>query len=595
MSNIIQSFDYAQYDYATENYAAGLEHDGAGFQFRGMIDNGTKNVGIQTTGRIDSQSNSGLQFAGVITNDKNTGIQFKGFILDATKNIGLQWRQQITVEQNRGFQFTGSITQEPVRGLQFLGSNPGLGYSGFQFLAVNTIENSKGLQFKGSIDKETPTGIQFLGRNDVSRFLGLQFSAKITSENTSGIQFKGIVDGALRTSGVQWKQQITNENSKGFQFRSLLLSGPLTSGFEFRASKSWAHYHCSPGYANVDYATEPYAVDSICATGGIQFKGANTTNKNTGIQWKQRIDTSRITGVQFKGVITQEPISGFQFSAVQGKNVGFQFRVVIYNTTNLRILVNFPSRGTTGTNWTASSTATSSTSGFSANNVNTDIVEQAWRSANTPGSAILTCDTQITQGVFLDTLAILNHNFTGNTTVQLERSTNGITWDLESALTVETENMYYIAPSLPLSAYRYWRIVMNDSTAQFFQIGTVVFGSSVIFQGECFVDTVKFGKKQFADKVFTEGFTNVSNDRGRKRYLGLEFRNLIFGKSNFQQLRDVFDTAGTLLKALYIPIPEAASRFALFGKLTEIPEETHNYKGVDADYVDVNLNVDESL
>jgi hypothetical protein len=175
----------------------------------------------------------------------------------------------------------------------------------------------------------------------------------------------------------------------------------------------------------------------------------------------------------------------------------------------------------------------------------------------------------------------------------MQASDNGVSWVNYANMVVEPENMYYIAPSLPLTPYRYFRFIIEDTGSTTIQVGTILFGSSIIFQGECFVDTVQFGKKQFADKVFTEGHTNISNDRGKKRFLALEFKDLNFGKANFRNLRDMFDDAGTILKCLWIPIPQTASRFAVFGKLNEIPEETHNTKG--DDYVSLSVRVDESL
>jgi hypothetical protein len=290
---------------------------------------------------------------------------------------------------------------------------------------------------------------------------------------------------------------------------------------------------------------------------------------------------------------------GIQFTAVKEEARAFQFRSALYNTTNLRILVDFPSRGTTGLNWTATSTQTSSTNSFSVNNLNTDIVEQYWRSATGVLSATITCDTELPQGVYLDTMAILNHNLSGSATIILEGSNDPSFGTIPVNITLEYEanNMYYIAPTLPLNPYRYWRLNVSDpgSADNFIRIGTIVFGAAVIFTNESFVDRVRFGQKQFIDKVYTEGFTNVSNDRGKKKYLGLEFRNLAYGKANFQSMREIFDYAGVTLKCLYIPVPQQASRFAVFGKLSDIPAEEHNYKGADADYVDFSIDVDESL
>lgn len=550
MSVVIQELGYCQYDYAQENYCSGIVDQADGFQFRAVVTQ-EKNTGVQWRQRIDLAPVYGIQFRGLITQDAVRGFQFKG-LNSGAPTIGAQWQQRVDLSPAAGLQFRGVNTQEPAR------------------------------------------GVQFSGANSVTLTRGMQFRARIDDAKTLGVQWRGTIADASLVRGMQWRQRVDQAPVVGVQYRALNSPAPAR-GVQFRASKAWSMYQCGPGYLSDEpYLTEAaYLAASICATGGFQFRLQNIVTAPKGIQWKQHLDSSRTYGVQFKGRLTKERNYGFQFNGIQAKPVAFQFRVAIYNSTGLRILADFPSRGINGSNWTATSTASSTTSAFSANNVNSDIVEQAWRSTASPGSAILTCDTQVTQGVFLDTLAILNHNFGGNTIVQLERSTNGITWALEANLIVERENMYYIAPSLPLSAYRYWRIVMSDSNISYFQIGTIVFGSSIVFQGEGFMDSVTYGKKQFSDKVFTEGHTNVANDRGKKKTLKLEFSNLNYGRANYRQLTDLYESAGTLLKCLYIPTPKTPSRFALFGKIAEIPEETHNTKG--DDYVNLSINVDESL
>jgi hypothetical protein len=534
MSVVIAQYGYAETDYATEPYAAEVWAQADGVQWQQRIDRNVP-AALQWRQRID---------------------------FDAAR--AFEWHQRIDSEAAEGFEFRASPSWTMYQcGPGYLSEEPYL--STFPYLA-GAICGTGGLQFEGS-----------------------NFDAREV-----GVQFRGLNDDGFRAAGIQ--QRIDFDKATGVQFRGLNEGGLRTSGFEFRASRSWTMYGCGPGYlAEEPYlALYPYLTGFVCATGGVQFRARNDVQRNVGVQWRQRIDRERIVGLQWLQRVTVDRAKGFQFTAIKQTARGFQFRVVIYNTTNIRILSEFPSRGSDGQTWTASTTAASSTNAFQANNLNTDIVEQVWRSSG-GGNAELTCDTQVTQGIFLDTLAILNHDFGGNTTVQLQRSTNGVTWSLEANLVVEPENMYYIAPSLPLQAYRYWRIAISDGTKTSFQVGTILFGSSIIFQGECFVDRVRFGKKQFADRVFTEGHTNVANDRGKKRYLGLEFRDLQFGRNNFQQLRDLFDSAGTLLKCLYIPTPSEVSRFAVFGKLTEIPEEEHNYKGADADYVSLKIDVDESL
>lgn len=284
-----------------------------------------------------------------------------------------------------------------------------------------------------------------------------------------------------------------------------------------------------------------------------------------------------------------------QHNLVSGFRLNTQILHAIYNTTNLRILCDFPSRGTSGTNWSVIAGGTAA-GDFGINNVNSDIVEQVYRS--TAKVVTIQCDTEVSQGIFNDTLAILGHNLTtsANVTMQGSNDPTFSTVGISETLTVELENLYWISEFLPQNSYRYWRFVFNDTTnANNIQIGTIVFGSSIIFNGECFTDDVVRRKTHFADRVRTEGYSAVSNDRALKRAVSLTFRRLDFNRDNYENLVGVIDYARTSLKCLWIPTPRYASRFAVFGKLSEIPVENHRALGSDADYIDMDVTVDEAL
>jgi hypothetical protein len=450
----------------------------------------------------------------------------------AEQGLALQAEYQIGTEKVTALQFLGTIINDKPLGTQFAS-------------LIENFEKPLAVQGTYAVIDENVVGLQASVINTQDKALATQGQYVIEKENVAGLQFDAF---------------ITQDKVLGLQAESTLDGKEQAKALQFKASKVLPHYECPGlGYLNdAPYLTQyQYLAPFYCVPWGIQF------------------------------------------TAVKEEARAFQFRSALYNTTNLRILVDFPSRGTTGTNWTATSTQTSSTNSFSVNNLNTDIVEQYWRSATGVLSATITCDTELPQGVYLDTLAILNHNLSGSATIILEGSNDPSFATIPVNITLEYEatNMYYIAPTLPLNPYRYWRLNISDpgSADNFIRIGTIVFGAAVIFTNECFVDRVRFGQKQFIDKVYTEGFTNVSNDRGKKKYLGLEFRNLAYRKANFQSMREIFDYAGVTLKCLYIPVPQQASRFAVFGKLSDIPAEEHNYKGADADYVDFSIDVDESL
>jgi hypothetical protein len=342
------------------------------------------------------------------------------------------------------------------------------------------------------------------------------------------------------------------------------------------------------------YGTDTEDTEGYNAILGSQFSGTITGPHSVGWQVQKVISATKSVGWQVEAIIDKVRAYAFQALFTTVETLGMQFRAVIYNTTQLRILADFPSRGTTGTNWTATSTETGD---FDINNVNTDIVEQVYRSVAGVTSVTLDCDTEIPQGVFLDTLAILNHNISKNATVSLVGSSNpghspaGTTIPLTPTLT----DMYYIAPDLPLTGYRYWRIVIDDPGNDYIQIGTIVFGEAIIFSvNQSFANPITKQKVNYVDTVFTEGHTNVSNDRGVKKKVKLDFKDLNFDSDDYTKLQDVFEAARTLLKTLWIPTPGKPDRFGIFAKMTGIPDESHNDVGEAGNYVDLSVELDES-
>ena len=292
---------------------------------------------------------------------------------------------------------------------------------------------------------------------------------------------------------------------------------------------------------------------------------------------------------------------GSQVTIIKIKRSGNQVTLVIYNITQLRILQNFVSRGTValaGNNWT--SNVPLKAGDFGTANLNTDVLEQRCETGTLPASWILSCDTGLPQGAFIDTLAILEHNLTRSAAVILQGSSDSGfgTVGFQVALTSELINTYYISPELPTSGYRYWRLIIDDLTNSnaYLYIGAIVFGSSQIMSvAENFDNPVGFGYRHYKDSVETEGFTAVSNDRAMRKHLSLTFNDIRYDAGNFRMLKDYFFTNKTDLKCLIIPRPTKASAFAVFSKLSSLPDETHNAISDTDHYVSFALDWDESL
>jgi hypothetical protein len=167
-------------------------------------------------------------------------------------------------------------------------------------------------------------------------------------------------------------------------------------------------------------------------------------------------------------------------------------------------------------------------------------------------------------------------------------------------MTVETGNMFWVSPSFPNldGQNKWWKFIINDPTNPdgYIQVGTILFGAADIFNTyESFENPIVQGLKHFKDVLTTEGFTNVMNDRALKRYMRLDFRNLNRMRNNWEILEDMMHYARTSLKCLIIPTPEFPSRFAIFAKLTSLPETSHQSIDELTEYINASFEFDESL
>ncbi|NCY21521.1 hypothetical protein EBX31_06150 [bacterium] len=359
--------------------------------------------------------------------------------------------------------------------------------------------------------------------------------------------------------------------------------------------------YLSKGYLELPYLQFPYLTAVNGEISGLQVQFKVTKPKATGVEVVFTLPNNASQAhTQFEGRITRGKSLGIQFAPIRSAVTGTQITYALYNTTNLRILYEFSSRGSkeaNGQNWSASSTAPGD---FSVSNLNTDIPEQVWRSAaGVKTGIILQCDSGVTQGVYVDTFAMLSHNLTTSADLILQGSETSdfSAVGFDQVVSVTKKDSFWVSQSLPQKAYRYWRLQISDPTNSndHLEVGCVLFGKAVIFQGDNIVDEVTRTTKHYADKIETEGFTNVTVDRAVKTSVGLEMKNWAYGNGNYDRMKEFFDACRTGLKALWIPTPQFPERFAVFGKMTAIPAEKHNVKGSDADYIDFSVEVDESL
>lgn len=594
----------------------------------------------------------GAQFKATNSKLNSTGEQFKVSHSDGLARSGAQfnkaahfWRTVPFYLQNDAYlnepYYLGNL-QENLINQQFKIVQTKTNLTASQFRVFNTKQFANAAQLKVSNTKSAYNAAQLNNTKAVTQFAGAQFknlnaskvstSAQFSVTNSKliyrGAQFKAVITPTPSLAGGQFKVFSTQRNLTAEQLRSsnpygsknsaaqfaVAAVGAAKVGEQFKVSHTdglrrnaaqfnkAAHYWRNvPFYLQANaYLNEPYYLGALQENLiNQQFTVVNTIRRIACAQFSVTNTKQKYPASQFKVINTKTRYNAAQFRVNQQFLIGAQVRVSIYNTTNLRILTTFPSRGTAalgGNNWTSTSTQAGD---FLTKNLNTDIVEQYWRSATGVTTNVqLKCETGLTQGAFVDTIALLGHNLSGGASILVEASNSSsfATTDLTFNMKREAINSYYIADTLPLLGFRYWRFTLNDvgNSDGFIKVGTLVFGSAQILAGECFTDVVKLNRKQFVDGVFTEGFTNVKNDRGQKKNISLDFQSLDFTKANYKLLRNVTETYGTILKCLWIPTPKYASRFAVYGKLVDLPSESHNDRGESANYVTMNFNIDEA-
>jgi hypothetical protein len=518
----------------------------------------------------------------------------RGYLED---QYGVFPENAVVAENIQGMQFTAVIDDNKPAASQFLGSLTQPSPLDAQFEgAIEGTVTARGFQFLGEPQGETAGASQFYADLNHIEASAAQFSADLSDTQAFAAQSEGQIN-KTEARGMQLLGHINKITSRGAQVGASIVNFPGAFGSMFEWSP---HTHIIDGsYLVEDYLVDSYLQSKARAIMGAQFLAQiNDFEGAFAAQFEGLIESDKTGAMQFEGHIADfERAFGSQFTAYVVAAMGSQFRAALYNLDNLRILCDFPSRGVAPGNWTASTTASGD---FSASNLNTDIVEQVWRGGfGVKAGITLTCDTGVPQGVFLDTLAILNHNLTTSSNVQLVGA-NAPDFSGTVSTTrirMEQENSYWVAPELPLNGYRYWRLEVSDVTnpVDYLQVGTVVFGEAVIMHGENYSNPIKFKKTHYSDKVDTEGFTAAQNDRGIKRNLSLDFRSVNSNGGNYANLREVLNNSRTNLKCLWIPTPKYPGRYAVFAKLRQLPDETHVDNGENAAYVDLSLEMDESL
>lgn len=493
------------------------------------------------------------------------------------------------------------------------------------------VDYAYGFQALMVVKKRTPVGMQSNMKIHKQKLVGQQAQMVIHKQKKTGQQAKMIahaqthkgfsadmVVGDSASPGMQGKFDVITEktigmqgkflthvrNHKGFQAFMHITEATKKTGMSAKFD-TLRHALCE-SYLEEAYLVGDYMTTCMHAFLGMQARMIIKKSLHKGFQANMKIHKQKKIGQQALMIVKKERPYGFSAQLTQVARFGMSGTMVIYNNTQLRILSEFPSRGIPslgGNNWSATNQASGD---FLPRNLNTDVEEQVFRSAST--SVDLICNTGIVQGTTIDTIAILNHNLTRDALVQVQGSNSAVfaTIEVSFNMTVETERMFYVAPTFPTGIQnqnKYWRFVISDPTNPdgYVEIGIIIFGNAHIFSvHETFDNPLVKGFKHFKDQLKTEGFTATNNDRALRRFLKLQFRDMERINGNFRLVEEYIEFARTSLKCLVVPIPMYPSRYAVYSKLTQLPEfSVRNVSNVDdpdgrAEYVDFNLDWDES-
>lgn len=293
------------------------------------------------------------------------------------------------------------------------------------------------------------------------------------------------------------------------------------------------------------------------------------------------------------------------FLAEGVRNTGCQINFVFYNVTNSRILWEIASDGIETNNFTSSSTAATDKSIV---NVKNDIIEKYWESTSN-SSEWIQFDAGVNTEIYIDTLGIIEHNFTTSVSLILKgygsgsdsEPTQWTTVPIYATIIAGTNpndaRIMWCNPVNPSTRFRYWRLEINDPTNSndYLRIGRFVAGQALILNGENIMDSLTYSKESYKEEIPLNGFTSISNNRAIKKKLRLTLSTLnIQTYSNHNLLNRYIDYSRDRFKSLVIPDPSNPYKYSIYAKLSELPSEEISYVDSQNEYSTYTLNYDEA-
>ncbi len=286
-------------------------------------------------------------------------------------------------------------------------------------------------------------------------------------------------------------------------------------------------------------------------------------------------------------------------------NTSFQMNWVFYNLSNLRILWELASDGIETDNFTASTEASTDKAIV---NIKDDIIEKYWQSTSNNAQWIQ-FDAGANTSIYVDTLGILNHNFTTSVILNLKGYGTGTdiapaSWGsvpiyatISAGTNPNDPRIVWCSPTNPTTKYRHWRLEISDSTNtnSYLRIGRFVAGQALILNGENMIDTLKYAKHNYKEEIQLNGFSSVFNNRTLKKSLDITLANLnVQTHSNYSLLGKYVDYSRDVYKSLVIPDPNNPYKYSIYAKLKDLPTEDITYVDGSNEFSTYSLSYDEA-
>jgi hypothetical protein len=214
---------------------------------------------------------------------------------------------------------------------------------------------------------------------------------------------------------------------------------------------------------------------------------------------------------------------------------------------------------------------------FDKSNLFTDSTLHRWRSVDVSGWQEIVIQADLVTDI--DTFGILGHNLTEDAVIQLQANISNNFLAPPITVTIPWREDYILWLDALGDSYEFYKLRILDPTnpCGFIELGRIV-GGQAFTMGDCegISDDFSISSKDFAEQMKTQGYFRHSNERVKARTLGASTSKVdskTGNNTNFQGLRELFDTVGISIPLLLIADRTDPELFMSWGQFRDIPTE----------------------